>query len=66
MPFNCFIIFVCKLLDPVLLLAFRSEIASFTFSTVVVVTKNIRLFGFFKKLEKYFLVGGSLFFVNCC
>ena len=63
MPFNCFIIFVGKLLGPVLLLAFRSEIISFISSTVVDVIKKVRLFGFFKKLEKCFLVGG-IFFCN--
>ena len=35
MSFNCFIIFVGRLLGPMLLLAFRSEIRSFTSSTVV-------------------------------
>ena len=71
MPFNCFIIFVGKLLGPVLLLVFRSKIRSFTSSTVVVVIKkvtlrghfsrSVRLFGFFKKLEKCFLVDETFF-----
>ena len=52
MSFNCFIIFVGRLLGPVLLLAFRSRIRSFTSSTVVGVIKKVRLFEFFKKLEK--------------
>ena len=63
MSFNCFIIFVGRLLGPMLLLAFRSEITSFTSSTVVGVIKKVKLFGFFKKLEKCFLVGG-MFFCN--
>ena len=54
MSFNCFIVLVGKMLGPVLLLAFRSKIRPFTSSTVI---KRFRLFGFFKKLEKYFLVG---------
>ena len=64
MSFNCFIIFVGRLLGPMLLLAFRSEIRSFTSSTVVGVTKKVKLFGFFKKLKECFLVGG-IFFCNC-
>ena len=56
--FHCFIIFVDKLLGPVLLLVFRSKILSFTYSTVVRVIKKVKLFGFFKKLEKCFIVGG--------
>ena len=54
MSFNCFIVFVGKLLGPVLLLVFRSEIRSFISSTVVGVIKKVRLFGFGKKLEKCF------------
>ena len=46
MSFNCFIIFIGRLLGPMLLLAFRSEIRLFTSSTVVGVIY----------LEKYFLV----------
>ena len=46
-----------------LLLAFRPEIRSFTSSMVVGVIKKVKLFGFFRKLEKYFLVGG-MFFCN--
>ena len=41
MSFNCFIIFVGRLLGPMLLLAFRSEIRSFTSSTVVGVIKRL-------------------------
>ena len=52
MSFNCSISFVVRLLGPMLLLAFRSEIRSFTSSTVVGVIKKVKLFGFFKKLEK--------------
>ena len=62
MSFDCFIIFVGRLLGPMLLLAFRSEIRSFTSSAVVGVIK-VKLFGFFKKLEKCFLKGG-MFFCN--
>ena len=64
MSFNCFIIFVSILLGPMLLLAFRSEIRSFTSCTVVCVLKKVKLFRFFKKLEKCFLVG-KMFFCNC-
>ena len=63
MSFNCFIIFVGRLLGPVLLLAFRSEIRPFISSAVVSVIKKVRLFGFFKKLDKCFLVG-RMFFCN--
>ena len=63
MSFNCFIIFVGTLLGPMLLLAFRSEIRSFTSCMVVGVIKKVKLFRFFKKLEKCFLVGG-MFFCN--
>ena len=63
MSFNYFIIFVGRLLGPVLLLAFRSEIRSFTSSTVVGVIKKVRLFGFFKNLGKMLLVG-RMFFCN--
>ena len=68
MSFDCFIIFVGRLLGPMLLLAFRSEIRSFTSSTVVGVIKKVKLFGFFKKLKKCFLVGGIFFviFANTC
>ena len=68
MSFDCFIIFVSRLLDPMLLLAFRSEIG-FTSSTVVGVIKKVKLFGFFKKLEKCFFVGRMFFcnfFANTC
>ena len=61
MSFNCFIIFVGRLLGPVLLPAFRSEIGSFTFSMVGGVIKKVKLFGFFKKVEKCFLVDRMLF-----
>ena len=54
MSFNCFIIFVGKLLGPVLLLAFETEIRSFTCSTVVGVIKKVRLFGFLKNLKNAF------------
>ena len=64
--FNCFISFVGRRLDPMLLLAFRSEIRSFTSSTVLGVIKKVRLFGFFRKLEKCLLVGGMFFFVIFC
>ena len=40
MSFNCFIIFVGRLLGPMLLLAFRSEIRSFTSCMVVGVIKK--------------------------
>ena len=53
MSFDCFIIFVGKLLRPVLLLAFKSEIR-FTFSTVLGVIKKVRLFGLFKNLKNAF------------
>ena len=49
MSFNCFIIFVGRLLGPLLLLAFKSEIRSFASSTIVGVRKKVKLFGFFKK-----------------
>ena len=62
MSFNCFIIFVGRLLGPVLLLAFRSEIRSSTSSMVLGVIKKVR-FGAFIKLEKLFLVG-RMFFCN--
>ena len=61
MLFNFFIIFVGRLLGPVLLVAFRSEIRSCTSSSVVGVIKKVRVFGFFKKLEKFFLMGGMSF-----
>ena len=48
MSFNCFVIFVGRLLGPLLLLAFKSEIRSFTSSTIGVI-KKVKLFGFFKK-----------------
>ena len=54
MSFDCFIIFVGKLLRPVLLLAFKSEIRLFTFSSVVGVIKKVRLFGLFKNLKNAF------------
>ena len=63
MSFDCFIIFVGRLLGPMLLLAFRSEIRSFTSSMVAGVINKAKLFGFFKKLEICFLVGG-MFFCN--
>ena len=65
MSLNCFIIFAGRLLGPILLLAFRSEIRSFASSTVVGVIKKVKLFGFFKKLKKCFLVG-EMFFCNFC
>ena len=52
MSFNCFIVFAGGQLGPMLLLAFRSGIRSFTFSTVVGVIKKVKLFRFFKKLKK--------------
>ena len=55
MSFNCFIIFVGKLLGPVLVLAFRSDFSSFISSMVVGAIKRVRLFGLYKKLEKWFL-----------
>ena len=57
MSFNCFIIFVGRLLGPMLLLAFRSQIRLFTSSIVVGVIKKVKLLGFFRKLEKCFLIG---------
>ena len=59
--FNCFIVFVVRLPGPMLLLVFRSEIRSFTSFTVAGVMKKVKLFGFFKKLKKCFLVGGMSF-----
>ena len=41
MSFNCFNIFVGRLMGPMLSLAFRSEIRSFTSSTVVGVIKRL-------------------------
>ena len=43
MSFNCFISFVVRLLGPMLLLAFRSEIRSFTASIVVGVIKKVKI-----------------------
>ena len=63
MSFDCFVIFVSRLLGPMLLLAFRSEMRSFTSSAVVGELKKVKLFGFFKKLKKCFLVG-RIFFCN--
>ena len=57
MSFNCSIIFVGKLVGPVLWLVFRSEVRSFTSSMAAGVITKCSLFGFFKKLEKCFLVG---------
>ena len=57
MSFNCFIIFVGRLLGPMLLLAFRSQIRLFTSSIIVGVIKKVKLLGFFRKLEKCFLIG---------
>ena len=69
---NCFIIFIGKPLGSVLLLAFITEIRSFTSSRVVGVIIKTWLFGFFKMLEKLFLVGGIFFaifwwylWINC-
>ena len=61
MSIHCFIIFIGKLLGSVLLLVFITEIRSFTSSRVVGVIIKVWLFGFFKMLEKWFLVGGIFF-----
>ena len=61
MSFNCFIIFVGKLLGPVFLLACRSEIRSSSMAAGVI--RKARLFLFSKKLEKFFLVV-EIFFCN--
>ena len=63
MSFNCFIIFVGRLLGPMLLLAFRSQIRLFFSSIVVGVIKKVKLLGFFRKLEKCFLISQIFFFV---
>ena len=61
MSFNCFVIFVGRLLGPLLLLAFKSEIRSFTSSTIVGVIKKVKLFGFFKKAWKMLFIGWDVF-----
>lgn len=61
MSIYCFIIFIRKLLGSVLLLVFITEITSFTSSWEVGVIIKVWLFGFFKTLEKWFLVGAIFF-----
>ena len=54
MSFNCFTIFISKLLGHVLLLASRSEIRSFTSSTVVGVIKMLDYLDFLKSSKNTF------------